>query len=309
MSRRPVVFQGSEAYEAPATRPAITIGNFDGVHLGHRSLILEARRQVGPGGIVCAYTFSPTSRDVFRPNHGVPAIQSLEDKIRTLGEAGVDQVIVEAFTPEYGAQTPRWFCEHVLAGRLNAAAVVVGSDFKFGKNRAGNVGVMKSLLDVPVVGVPSVAIEGAVVSSTRIRALVEQGRLRAAARLLARPHEVVGEVVRGDARGRRIGFPTANVRPSTELLPKAGVYAVRVQLGDRWANAVANFGDRPTFRPGDGKLEIHVLDWDGDLYGQTLRVAMVKRIRDEQKFDGVEALKAQIQRDVETARMILVRTR
>ncbi|MCB9664377.1 MAG: bifunctional riboflavin kinase/FAD synthetase [Alphaproteobacteria bacterium] len=302
----PRVFQGSETYpDVPLEGPAVTIGNFDGVHLGHRALLRAARERVGPSGRVCVYTFDPFPRDVMAPGHGVPAIQTLPDRVATLGTAGVDEVVVEPFDRDFAQHDPTWFCDVVLRQRLRARAVVVGWDFRFGRDRAGDVDLLRQRLSVPVVRVPAVAVEGDVVSSTRIRALVAAGDLATAERLLARPHAVSGEVVPGDARGRSLGFPTANVRPATDLLPPAGVYAVRVDVSGVWLDGVANLGDRPTFRPGEGRLEVHLLDWSGDLYGVQVTVAFVRRIREERAFARVDDLVAQIRVDAEAARRIL----
>ncbi|MCB9682455.1 MAG: riboflavin biosynthesis protein RibF [Alphaproteobacteria bacterium] len=299
------VSAGSAAYEAPVPGPVVTVGNFDGVHLGHRALLAAARDLAGPDGTVLAYTFHPSPRDVMQPGHGVPLVQSIDDRVATLLGAGADHVVVEAFDRAYADHSAAWFVEDVLVARLHATGVVVGWDFRFGKGRAGDEGLLRALLDVPVRVVDGVTLDGAVVSSTRVRQAVQDGDLGHAARMLARPHEVVGPVVRGDARGRRIGFPTANVAPVTELLPPAGVYAVRVDVDGTWVSGVANLGDRPTFGPGRGRLEVHLLDFDGDLYDRVLRVRLVARLRGERAFDGVDALVAQIRRDADAARAVL----
>ncbi len=289
------------------SRPVVTIGNFDGVHLGHRALLAAARELAGSGSVT-ALTFAPSPRDVMQPGHGVPQIQTLDDRVRTLREAGADEVTLVPFTQELSTWSPERFARDILAGEHGAAGVVVGWDFRFGKGRSGTPDTLRTTLGVPVVEVQAVLLDGAPVSSTRTRQAVLDGDLGLAARLLTRPHEVVGRVVRGDQRGRTLGVPTANVRPDTELLPPPGVYAVRAWVDGVWVNGVANLGDRPTFGPGRGRLEVHLLDGSWELYDQVLRVALVARLRDEVKFDGVEALVAQIHSDIHHARDVLRKT-
>lgn len=297
----PAVFRGSAAYDA-ARRPVVTIGNFDGVHLGHRELValcVERARALGVPAVV--YTFDPAPRDVIRPGNGIPRIQSLEDKIARLGEFGIDEVVVEPFDLDFAALPPRVFADRVLRERLGASELVVGWDFRFGARRAGTVADLEAWHALPVHQVPPLKDDGGeVVSSSRIRQLVRRGEVAAASRLLGRPHEVVGSVVRGDARGRRLGFPTANLDVHTALVPANGVYAVRA---DGHAG-VANIGFRPTMAAGFA-VEVHLLDFSGDLYGKRLRVQFVDRLRDEMRFDGLDALVHQIGLDVEKVRNIL----
>lgn len=279
----------------------VTIGNFDGVHRGHRALLDAARVLAGPEGTVCAYTFHPAPRDVLRPDNGIPRIQTVDDRLAALDAAGADITVVEPFSRAFAAHTPEWFATEVLRDRLGAKAVVVGWDFRFGRGREGTAEGLRTWLDMPVEQVQAVQHEGQTISSSRIREQIRAGQVAEAATLLGRPHEVVGPVVKGDARGRQLGFPTANVRAETPLIPAPGVYAARVGTHA----AVVNLGTRPTFGGGAPTLEAHLLDFDGDLYSQTLRVAFVDRIRDEVAFDGVEALVSQIQDDVATARRLL----
>jgi riboflavin kinase/FMN adenylyltransferase len=306
VSRAPQVWRGSEA--VPSDRPvgAVTVGNFDGVHLGHRALLDAARvRADALGGPVVVCTFHPPPRDVMAPGNGVLHVQTLDDRIDELGRQGADVVVVEPFTRELAGQPPEWFATEVLSRRLGAGAVVIGWDFRFGRGRAGDGALLRRTLDVPVDEVVAVEVDGAPVSSTRVREAVAAGEVAAAARLLGRPHEVVGVVVPGDARGRRLGFPTANVAPDTALLPAPGVYAVRARVGDGWVDGVANLGRRPTF-DGEGlRLEVHLLDGAPDLYGQRLHTGFVARLRGEVAFPDVDALRAQIAVDVAAARAAL----
>lgn len=286
-------------------RPVVTIGNFDGVHLGHQALLSAARELAGEQP-VCAYTFDPSPRDVMVPGHGVPYIQSVEDRVRSLGDNGADVVVLETFTKAFSRTTAESYARDILLGRLRASGVVVGWDFRFGQGRAGDVELLRSLLDVPVVQVSPVDLDDQPVSSTRVRKAVLDGQVADAARMLTRPHRVRGGVVRGDARGRTIGFPTANVAPRTQLLPPAGVYAVRMDVGDgEWRGGVANLGVRPTFEPGVGSLEVHLFDFDADLYDREVEVGFVARIREERRFADLDALVAQIRLDADQARQQL----
>jgi riboflavin kinase/FMN adenylyltransferase len=302
----PVVVRGSENFDVRLGRPVVTIGNFDGVHLGHRALVDAAKRLAKGERPVCVYTFDPPPRDVMAPGNGVSAIQSLEDKISLLGEAGADIVVVETFTRAFAAREASFFAQCVLGERLCCSGVVVGWDFRFGRGRAGDHTTLRALLDVPIHRVEAIEVAGGVASSSRVRRLVEAGEVAAAAQVLGRPHELLGEVVAGDGRGRTIGVPTANVQVETRLRPSHGVYAVRVDVGDgTWLPGVANYGIRPTVGEGHAPLEVHLLQGGRDLYGVRLCVGLVQKIRDERKFSSVEALVRRIGDDVREARRIL----
>jgi riboflavin kinase / FMN adenylyltransferase len=301
------VLRSTEAASAIRPGPVLTIGNFDGVHCGHRGLlgrtIAEAERLSAESAVL---TFDPAPRDVLRPGNEVYRIQSLDDKIALLEAVGIDRVIVEPFSRELASKSPQWFCDVILRQRIGVRGVVLGWNFRFGARREGTVANLRDWLDVPVVELDAIVHDGDVASSSRIRMLVREGRVADASELLLRAHVVVGTVVPGHKRGRTLGFPTANITPETALLPAFGVYAVRVDIGDgtlRWG--CANYGSKPTFEGKAPTLEVHVLDTDMDLYGRQLRVHLVRRIRDERRFDGVDALVEQIRQDVEVARTVL----
>jgi riboflavin kinase/FMN adenylyltransferase len=304
---RPIVVRGSGAFPQNLGRPVVTIGNFDGVHAGHRGLIQAARAMAPSDEVpVCVYTFDPPPRDVMAPGNDVRAIQSLDDKARRLGEAGADIVVIETFTREFAGLSAEYFAEVILGQNLRCQGVVVGWDFRFGRGRAGDHELLRALLDVPVQRVEAVEMVGEVVSSSRIRRLIEAGDVEVAAQLLGQAHELVGQVVHGDGRGRTIGVPTANVDVATALRPAAGVYAVRVHgAGETARPGVANYGVRPTVGRGSVPLEVHLLDGSADIYGCTLRVELVQRIRGERRFRDVDALVSQIREDVRWARRIL----
>lgn len=302
----PLVIHGAESHPHDGPGPVLTIGNFDGVHLGHQHLLrrlVEVAR--GAGAPSAVLTFDPAPRDVLRPDNDVPRIQALEDRIEALGAVGVDRVIVHPFTRDLASLEPRQFSDRFLAGHLRVSGLVLGWDFRFGARRAGTPADLRAFLPVPVEQVEALHVGDAVASSSRIRDLVREGHVAEAARLLTRPHRLRGPVVPGDQRGRNLGFPTANVAVETPLRPAHGVYAVRVQVDGVTRDGVANYGRRPTFGGGAPLLEVHLLDFEGDLYGRPLAVDLVERIRGERKFDGLDALVRQITADRDAARALL----
>jgi riboflavin kinase / FMN adenylyltransferase len=313
------VFQGAAAFAAArAGSPAptaVAIGNFDGVHLGHQALLAETRRRAGAERAAVALTFMPHPARVLAPAKAPPLIMPLPRRLTLLGEVGADVVVIQPFTPEFAAVEADDFVRRVLARELGAADVVVGFDFSFGRGRAGNVQRLQALgseLGISVAVIPPVSVDGLPCSSTRVRALVAAGDMRRAAALLGRPFELEGVVVRGAARGRSLGFPTANLAAETELAPRLGIYAARARLADGPDDATAHVaavsvGRNPTFTGPDAPItvEAHLLDFTGDLYGRRLRLEMIEWLRDEQKFDSVQALVAQIGADVARVRALM----
>lgn len=302
----PAVWPSANAYLQPSPRPVLSIGNFDGVHVGHRALLDRAAALARQLRVPLAVlTFDPLPVVVLRPGQAPPRVQTLADRVRSLGEAGVDHVIVERFDATLAAMPAEVFAR-ALVGCIDPSAFVVGWDFRYGRGRAGDTATLAAHTGAPVEAFGPWSRGDSPVSSSRVRGAVTDGDVAAATALLGRPHEVVGVVVPGAALGRTIGFPTANVRPETELLPKDGVYAVTLTGPSGPARpAVANLGVRPTVEgAGERRLEVHVLDWAGDLYGAEVRVAFVARLRDERRFDGLDALVAQIRADVAAARAV-----
>jgi riboflavin kinase/FMN adenylyltransferase len=308
------VLAGTAAGESGEGRlspfPAVAVGNFDGVHRGHQALVAAAHaRARATTGACVALTFDPHPAQILQPDRPLRRLMSEEQRAECLAALGVDVLAVLPFTRELAALSPEDFAEKVLAGRLGAKAVVVGEDFRFGRARAGDVAVLHDLgrrLGFEVVPVPAVLHGGLPVSSTRIREALLAGDVGAAASLLGRPYFVEGTVVRGEGRGRTLGIPTANLAVLNEILPKGGVYAARVgPPGQALRPAVVNLGRRPTFGGGDPTVEAHLLDFEADLYGQRLRVAFERRLRDERAFPGKEALVAQIHEDLAAARAAL----
>lgn len=292
----------------------VTIGNFDGVHRGHRVLLGRAVNAAAEAGVrSVAITFEPHPAAVLRPGSEPLRIQSLHERIVALRDAGVDLVLVLPFTAELSALTADEFVERVLVERLQAQRVIVGTNFRYGNKAAGDVVHLADVGDrhgFVAEAVTLLELDGVPLSSSEVRRRVSEGDLGFATRALGRPFSLAGEVVGGERRGRTIGFPTANVEvPPQRLLPANGVYVCRavVDAGGvrREHGAVTNVGSRPTF-DGEGiTVEVHLLDLDEDLYGAHLEVRFLQRLRGERRFDGLEQLRDQIGRDVAAARQIL----
>lgn len=278
---------------------ALAIGNFDGMHLGHQALLQSLMQTAKVNGLVPAVmTFEPHPRELFTPNNAPSRLCSLREKLEYFDSAGVARVYVCAFNQRFAEVTAEDFMQRILRQSLHAQAILVGGDFRFGAKRAGSTqDFMQAGFNL--IQLPQVNAGGARVSSTRIRYALAHGQLVEAAMLLGRPYSISGKVVHGAKRGRQLGFPTANVHMRHERPALTGVYAVKLD----GLHAVANLGVRPTIA-GVPKLslEVHVLDFYADLYGRHVHVEFLHKIRDEMKFDGLDALKAQIARDVEMAR-------
>jgi riboflavin kinase/FMN adenylyltransferase len=283
---------------------------FDGVHLGHRYVLSVLRdRAVETGLTAGVLTFEPHPLRIVAPDHAPAMLTGIDHRLELLAALGVEVTAVLGFDEEVREWTPARFLAETLAGPLAAELVVVGEDFRFGKDRIGDVALLGELGSQLGLTPEVVSLVGGdtPVSSTRIREMIIAGDVSGAAVSLARPHELWGEVVPGDGRGRTIGIPTANVAVSPEMaIPQRGVYAVTVgRHAAETMPAVANVGVRPTFGGEVETIEAHLLDFDADLYGQDLRVRFIDRIRGEQKFESAEALVAQIGRDIEQARQLL----
>lgn len=312
------VVVGPERCQPPASGSAVTIGAYDGVHRGHRYVVDELRRRAAAAGLsTVVVTFDRHPATVVRPESAPPVLTLPEQKLELLASTGVDRTVVVPFDEARANETAEDFVREVLVDALGARLVVVGEDFHFGHGRKGNVALLREMGRQHGFEVVGLGLEGAedgeAVSSTRIRALLAAGDVAGAAALLGRPHEVWGRVRHGDARGgSQLGFPTANVAVAAgTALPADGIYACwyRGPDGVRRAAAVS-LGRRPTFyddrtEPAPRVLEAHLLDFDGDLYGQEARVAFVARLRDEERFDSPDALVEQIRRDVAATRTAL----
>ena len=307
-------------------RSVVTTGTFDGVHLGHRAIVAYlVRRAEEIGGVPTVVTFSPHPREVIT-GQAVPLLTTLEERADLLEALGVERFVVLPFSRALSQLEPEAYVEDVLLGQVGMREIVVGYDHRFGRGRAGSRETLEQIGAVRGFSVDVIPEQiygagegvagdgparGVTISSSEVRRrLLDDGDAAGAALLLGRPYQLSGPVVKGDQRGRTIGFPTANVQPSSpsKLVPKTGVYAVRVRLKTgRLAQGMMNVGIRPTFET-DGRrtVEVHLFDFGGDLYGQTLAVDLVARLRDERKFDGVEALVAQLGEDAGQAKTALL---
>ncbi len=289
----------------------VALGNFDGLHLGHQKVIGEALRLAGELDAPCGVlTFEPHPRAYFQPDKPAFRLTPFRIKLRQLDAIGVDYLYLLSFDRAMAERSPESFIVEVLGQGLEPIHLVVGYDFVFGKGRSGNAAMLGDLgraAGFAVTSVPAAAdAEGVVYSSTKVRERLAAGDPLGAARVLGRPWEIEGRVESGDKRGRLLGFPTANVAIGGYLQPALGVYAVKAGIdegrGTRWLDGVANLGRRPTVGGTRVQLETHLFDFAGDLYGRHLRVALIDFIRPERKFDGLEALKAQIAADSAEAR-------
>ncbi len=307
------VFRHFENLPDEVRGASVAVGNFDGVHLGHQAVIGEAGRVARDQGIPWAVlSFEPHPRSLFTTDQEPFRLTPFRIKARHVEALGVDNMIVLHFDHEFAGLSADDFVKKVLVKGLGARHVVSGYDFVFGHKRAGNCELLlhkgkEEGFDFTCV---SAVDDGETIySSTRVRRCLKAGDPRGAANLLGRPFEIEGRVEHGDARGRTIGFPTANLHLGEYLRPALGVYAVRAGIDEgadtRWLEGVANFGNRPTFDKKDAIFEVHLFDFDGDLYGRHLRIALVDFLRKEKKFDGLDDLKAQIALDSDNARQIL----
>jgi riboflavin kinase/FMN adenylyltransferase len=290
---------------------AVTVGNFDGVHIGHRALVAAARRWADRlGGPAVAVTFDPPPYQVLVPGSARPPLTTLPDRAARLHAAGADHVVVLKTDPALLALDPPAFFADVLQRTLGAKTVVEGYDFRFGRGRAGDVASLRAMCAAAGVGfeeVPPQELDGGPVSSSRVRAALLAGDVSLAAKLLGRPYRIAGTVVAGAKRGRTIGFPTANLGDVPTVLPGNGVYAVRAAVNDATHPAAANIGPNPTFGDDARKVEVHLIDFAGDLYGTPLAVEFAAKLRDTRPFAGVNELVEQVRRDVAAAKELFIR--
>lgn len=305
------VVVGIDALQAPPEGAAITIGTFDGVHLGHRALIAltvaEARRRDLAAAVL---TWDRHPAMTLRPEVAPPMLSSPERKVELLRDTGADLVAVLPFDVPLSQREPESFVEDVLVKGLGARLVLVGDGWRFGRGRRGTVALLEELgrdLGFEARGVTLEEVEGEPASSSRVRGAVTSGDLGLAERLLGRPFDLDGVVEHGDARGAGLGFPTANVAIDPSIAsPPVGVYAGRARTGDSWFAAATNVGVNPTFGGGGPpRIETYLIGFEGDLYGQSLRVEFWERLRDEKRFDSAEALIEQMGRDVEATKSLV----
>ena len=295
----------------PFSRTVVTVGNFDGVHLGHRAIlarVCQRARELGCQPVVL--TFDPHPAKVLKPEANLRLLTTPAQKVELLTAAGLS-VVMLPFTREFAAIRAQDFVRDYLVERLRVREVVIGHDYCFGYKREGNIELLQKMgqaLGFTVQVVWAVEVDDAVVSSSLIRAMLQLGKVREAGRLLGRAYSVSGRVVPGKGRGARmLGVPTANLVTENDLLPACGIYAVRVSRDGKKLPGVANIGTCPTFNNEELTLEVHLLDFNGDLYGETMAVEFVARLREERRFPSIDALAVQIRVDMAEARKVLSR--
>lgn len=295
------IFHGTE--NANIQKPnVLTLGVFDGLHLGHQRImqtVVERANKVEAHAT--AITFDPHPRAVLHPESAPPLLQTLDQRLANFEVLGIEQAIVIPFDKEFASHPAEDFLYEIVHDRLHAKEVYLGKGFAFGKGRGGNIELLRRLsaeLGFYADEVPEVTLRGQRISSSKIRHLLSEGRTNLARRMLGRPYGVEGVIIRGNRRGHSIGFPTANLKPHNRVIPKFGVYATATLVDGAWRRSITNIGVRPTFEnDAEPSIETFIFDFDGDLYGDVLRVRFLHRIRDERKFNGIEELKEQIERD------------
>jgi riboflavin kinase/FMN adenylyltransferase len=290
-------------------RPVLTIGNFDGVHRGHQAIfrtLIQRAQTIGGSSVVL--TFDPHPLKILAPERCPPLITPTAKKLALMRACHLDYVVCLPFTRELAELSPRAFVEEVLLGALGMREIFVGYDFAFGKGRQGTITLLQEIgqqAGFRVHTIEQISVDGRVVSSSSIRQGIQHGRVDEAALLLGRLYSLSGTVVEGYRKGRELGFPTANVRSSYDLIPARGVYAVLAEWRGRRYEGVANIGYNPTFGRARLSIEIHLFDFAAQLYGEMIEVSFVKKIRDERAFPAVDDLVQQIRQDTECARVLL----
>jgi riboflavin kinase/FMN adenylyltransferase len=302
------IFRHIEEPKLSASRTVVTLGNFDGVHLGHQALIrhaVEEGKRLGVPSVVL--TFEPHPLKLLAPARAPKLILLHKDKMRLFQSFGVDIVVIQNFDESFAALEAPDFVRSFLVERLRSKKLWVGRDLRFGKGRKGTVENLVqwgTRYDFEVGTVEPIVVDQERVSSSRIRQLVEEGRVEEATPLMGRYHFVSGKVVSGHRRGRELGFPTANIASRNEVLPQDGIYATLLQIGAESLSSVSSVGVNPTFGPAARTIESYILNFDRSIYGESVRLSFVKRIREEKKFDSVEQLISQMRGDVTAAQSI-----
>ncbi len=289
--------------------PVLTLGNFDGVHLGHQAIFKQVvDRAKSIKGTSIAFTFEPHPLKVLAPERSPRLLNTFHGKMKLIEGSGMQIVICADFTREFAEQHPEEFAREVLVNGIGVREVYVGYDYAFGKGREGSIASLRTMgdsLGFSVGVVEAVRVQEMIVSSSRIRELISGGEVGSVRQFLGRYYAIEGNVVHGANRGHTLGFPTANIQTANELLPSFGVYAVRMIIGGLHHNGVAAIGVRPTFGNGPVSIEVFLFDYDGNLYGKHIEVEFIKRLRGEQKFPDADALVKQMQKDVLQAKEVL----
>ncbi|WP_410498218.1 bifunctional riboflavin kinase/FAD synthetase [Chitinibacter sp. S2-10] len=297
------VFRGTPPQALP--RSALTIGNFDGLHLGHQGMLARLKQEADERNLASVVmTFEPHPRELFTPDSAPARLTSLREKIELLADAGVDYLIVQRFNKSFAASSAEYFRDHIVKGQINARYVLVGDDFRFGAKRAGDFALLSAQDQFDCHSLPTQEVNGERVSSTAVRTALQNGEMAHAARLLGRPYSISGRVVGGDKLGREFGFPTANIQLKHNRPPLLGIFVVEIHGLERTYQGVASLGFRPTIHGGDltPKLEVHIFDFNREIYRQHLRIHFLAKLRDEEKYPDFDTLIAQIGVDCEQAK-------
>lgn len=299
------IFHGTE--NANISRPTVlTLGVFDGLHLGHQKIMeTVVRRAREINAVPTVITFDPHPRAVLHPESAPPLLQTLDQRLAAFEVLGIEQAIIIRFNKEFAAQDAETFIREVIYERLQAREVYLGKGFEFGRNRGGNIALLKKMskeLGFYADEVLEIRVRGHRISSSKIRELLKEGKVNRVRRYLGRPYGVEGQIEHGSQRGHEIGFPTANLKPRNRVIPKFGVYVTATLIDGKWRRSITNIGVRPTFEnAAEPSIETYIFDFDNNLYGDVLRIRFLHRLRDEKKFSGIEELKAQIEKDTSRA--------
>ena len=305
------IIVGIENIRRKFRNPVLTLGNFDGVHLGHQRIFKELKEEARKtNGEAIVFTFDPHPLKILAPQSCPPLITPFKKKLMLMERSGIDVLIVATFDQAFAGTTPEAFVKEILVDKIGARKILVGYNYNFGKDRQGNVEMLmrwgqKFGFEVKVI--EAMKVNHIPVSSSKIRELIQDGKMGEAAQLLGRNYLLIGKVIWGADRGKRLGFPTANLEILNGLYPKTGVYAVEVIMGDKTYPGVADVGYNPTFGKNPLSVEVHILDFSRDIYGEEIQLVFLERLRDEKAFENPELLARQIRKDVGAARKIIGR--
>lgn len=307
-----IVYRSTEDIRIPLLNAVVTIGNFDGVHLGHREIFRKLKSSAKEiGGVSVVITFDPHPLKVVPSTRTISLINTLDEKITLIEASGIDFLLIINFDPAFAAMSAADFVERILVGKIGLKRLIIGYDYAFGKQREGNVSLLKKLglqFTFDVEELLPISDGSIIYSSSLIREMIADGAVAEVVRYLGRNFSIAGRVVHGANRGKALGFPTANIATDKELIPADGVYAVKVKIEDRLYDAACNIGFNPTFDSVRKTIEVFIFDLDEDLYGKEIRVYFFERLRSEQRFDSINELAAAITADVARCRKILAST-
>jgi len=307
-----IIYRSFEEISAPLRAPVVTIGNFDGVHLGHREIFRRVKQSARDiGGVSVVITFDPHPLRVVRSTRELRLINTLEEKITLIEASGIDYLIIIPFDAGFASIPSREFIEKYLVGIVGVKKLIIGYDYAFGRNREGNFSMLCSFgerLDFSVEELAPINCGETIYSSSLIRSMISEGRVAEVVKFLGRHYSLGGRVVHGAHRGKALGFPTANISTDKELIPLDGVYAVKVKINDIIYDGACNIGNNPTFGAAEISIEAFIFDFNGELYDQELRIYFIQRLRGEIRFSSAEELKEAISKDVAECRRILAKT-